>query len=143
MSEYIIHNGTFTSVDPAEELMHYGVLGMKWGVRRGNASKAYAKASKKLNRLNNRADKAMDKAYKKQAKADRKASSMFATQKSASKADFKARKAMRKAVVKTRKAQAWLRAMDQTFKGTTESLSREQIDMGRRYTETMNSRVFR
>ena len=143
MSQYILQGGTFVSVEPAEELYHYGVLGMKWGVRRGNTSKAYQKASKKLNRLNTRADKAMDKAYRKQAKADRKASSFFASEKSAAKADFQAKKAMRKAVVKTRKAQAWLRAMEQTFKGTTESLSKEQVDMGRRYIETMNSRVFR
>lgn len=140
MSEYILHDGTFYESD---ELKHYGVLGMKWGVRRGNSSKAYQKASKKLNRLNARADRAMDRAYKKQAQADRKASSVFASQKSAAKADFKARKAMRKAVVKTRKAQAWLNAMDQTFKSTTESLSKEQVNMGKRYVETMNSRVFR
>lgn len=144
MTNYIFHNGTFYERPNTEnELTHYGVLGMKWGVRRGNAAKAYEKASKKLNRLDARADRAMDRAYKKQAKADRKASSVFASQKSAAKADFKAKKAMRKAVVKTRKAQSWLRAMDQTFKGTTESLSKEQIDMGRRYVETMNSRVFR
>ena len=30
-----------------DELMHYGVLGMKWGVHRGHTSKAYGKASKK------------------------------------------------------------------------------------------------
>lgn len=36
MSEYIIHNGTFYECD-SEELMHYGVLGMRWGVRRSAA----------------------------------------------------------------------------------------------------------
>ena len=33
------------------ELQHYGVLGMKWGVKR-NPTKAYIKASKKRDRLN-------------------------------------------------------------------------------------------
>ena len=33
------------------ELYHYGVLGMKWGIRRGNSANAYANASKKLTKL--------------------------------------------------------------------------------------------
>lgn len=66
--------GNFMSTD---ELYHYGVLGMKLGVRRGNSAKAYASASKKLTKLNNKTNKALDKAYAKQAKADKKASSFF------------------------------------------------------------------
>lgn len=31
--EYIIHNGTFVPAE-SDELMHYGVRGMRWGVRR-------------------------------------------------------------------------------------------------------------
>lgn len=127
---------------PDGELKHYGVLGMKWGVRRGRSAQAYEKASKKLNRLNKKADRLMDKAYDKKAKADKKAGSFFASEKSARKADFKAQKALRKSVVATRKAQKWLRTMDSTFKNTTESLSKEQIDMGRVYVERMNMRTF-
>lgn len=124
------------------ELYHYGVVGMKWGVRRGNTSKAYEKASKKLKKLDAKADRLMDKAYEKKAKADKKASSFFASEKSARKADFKAQKALRKSVVATRKAQKWLNTMDATFKNTPEKLSKEQVDMGRTYLERMNMRTF-
>jgi hypothetical protein len=126
----------------SDELRHYGVIGMKWGVRRGNSAQAYAKASKKLNRLDRKADRAVEKAYNKKSKADRKASSFFASEKSARKADFKAQKAQRKATVKANKARKWLHSMEKTFKDTPESLSQDQIDLGRKYTDIMNRRTF-
>ena len=40
-----------------DELKHYGVLGMKWGVHR-NPQRAYEKATKKLYKLNKKSQKA-------------------------------------------------------------------------------------
>lgn len=37
-------------------LIHYGVLGMKWGIRKGNYSTTFVKASKKADKLKNKAD---------------------------------------------------------------------------------------
>ena len=47
-----------------EELMHYGVIGMKWGVHRGNKEQVFAKAQKKMTKLDAKSQKQLAKRYK-------------------------------------------------------------------------------
>lgn len=53
-----------------EELMHYGVLGMKWGIHRGNVAQSYSKAVSKRNKLDKQVEVAKTKAQKATVKAN-------------------------------------------------------------------------
>lgn len=114
MSNYIITVGT----DGSPSLAHYGVMGMKWGVRH-DREKAYRKASKKADRLNARAKKAENKARKAVAHTpsramrwndigiwnyDRRMRSINAKNAKAARAQIKAEK--------------WMKSMEKVFKET-------------------------
>ena len=145
------------------ELMHYGVLGMKWGVHRGRVAQSYGKAVAKRNKLDKRVEVAKAKAqkatvkantgvsakYKKlqatadkyQRKADKKKYGFIPNQKKAAKLqvkaerrDMKAGKAQTDYIRAQRKAQKWAKQMDKTFKGKNISqISKKHKDSGKNY----------
>lgn len=132
-----------------DELQHYGVKGMKWGVRRGNVSQVYGKAMNKKQKLMAKADK-----YK--AKSDKhfiKGGKRYITEVGRGKSEEHIRKAnqlMGRSLKYQKKAEKWQKKMDKVFSDASlTKISNELAAKGKVYLEQgktnkadiLNSRV--
>lgn len=130
--QYYIYNG---------ELCHYGVLGMRWGVRR-NSSRAFKRASKKAERI----DKKEAKNRLKAAKYHKKATDKLANATSAKKIQkgfeiqAKGNKYELKSAKLNKKGQKWATSMSQEFANVKRSdIKPEHLEVGRKYAHMLSN----
>lgn len=90
-------------------LAHYGVLGMKWGVRK-NPQRAYQKASKKYDRLEKIANKSLDKAGKYNRRRTKYSLGNIGNYNEA-----KAKRSYDRAYRQTKRASKWMKSMKKEF----------------------------
>ena len=112
---------------PNDELYHYGVTGMKCGVRRGNAKSA---------KQGLKSAKLRSKALKKSTKATNEKHFQKAR-----KMEFKANKLGVKSAKLQKKGLKWARAMDKTFRGyDIKHLSKKEMESGQKYAYELTKR---
>lgn len=92
-----------------EYLAHYGILGMKWGVRK-NPQRAYQKASKKYDKLEKKANKSLIQA----GKYNRRRRS-YSLGNIGNYNEARAKRSYDKAVKRTKRAAKWMKAMKKEF----------------------------
>lgn len=136
-------NYNYTSQENKNELVHYGVLGMKWGVRRerkksGTVYNNYKKATNKLNKLTSKVEKKKQKFEKANRKAINARYKMFATEGSIAAAKAKADAKEYELNKAVNKASKWVNQMEQVFKNTKPSVSKDQIALGKKYKEQLD-----
>lgn len=127
MGDWVIRDG---------ELYHYGVLGMKWGVRRGKYSSAYAKSSKKLNSMDRKANATRLKAAKLSKKALSKEvhARNERTYRKAREIQYKANKLNLKSARLQNRAMKFEKKMAATFKTVKVSdIDPKALEVGRKY----------
>lgn len=131
----------FVEIPSDEDLEHYGVLGMKWGIRK-DPQAAYKKSYNKLSKLDAKAKKAERKAGRKETRSMRRQQRadtawLFGKTKSrlASWAIGRSEKARLKYVKRLSKAMTWYKRMENEFgKTKIKDLDPKRSELGKRYT---------
>lgn len=123
-----------------DELMHYGVKGMKWGVKH-NPERAFTKANAKYEKYQAKVNKLKTKSDKATAKKYKRANPLIRTEISDARyrnASRKADKATAKYLKAKRKAKKWVEAMDKTFANyDMKALNSNKVNSGKNFIKQM------
>lgn len=118
-------------------LQHYGVLGMKWGVRKGNVSKTFAKASRKADKLQKKAKKYAVKGTKKYFDSGKAYMTDFGVANNAKNLQ-KSATYMKKSAKYEKKAEKWIDRMSNEFSTVKQSdISPNHLRKGRNYIDML------
>lgn len=121
------------------ELRHYGVLGMKWGIRK-NPTRAYTRAMHKKNKLSDKSDKLDLKANRKMKKGTKllaRASSSVKIQKGYNLVQQASSMSLKAAKIK-KKGKQWTRHMNKAFSSySVEKIPNGNIESGKNFVYRM------
>lgn len=122
--------------DNSDELKHFGVLGMPWGIHKGKIATTYAKAKTKSKKLENKLTYATNRAKRREAIYRRKGSRRHWTDHgvvSEEKALRKYNKAKAKQMKLERKSERWGELTAKAFRNyDTDKLDSVMVDNGRK-----------